>query len=495
MDDNAIAREIFEDLLTSMSFDVTLAESGEEGISKLEEASGNNPFDLVLMDWQMPGMNGVDTSRQIRRSKSEIRNVKIILATAYDHEELAQQAEKVGINGFLPKPVNPSFLLNAIMEAFGKGIPGGARSRKREDAVEGLDQIQGARILLAEDNEVNQQVAQEILEGSGFVVEIAENGQEAVDMVLKGTVELRPYDVVLMDINMPVMDGLEATRRIRDLEGSSQSPLPIVAMTASAMTQDIELTQEAGMNGHVAKPIDVKQLFSTLVKWIEPGEREVPFEYLEIKETPKALEETLPFDELEGIDVEDGLKRVGGKKKFYKKILKKFRAGNLEVMAEIREEISRKNLEQAERLVHGIKGASGNIGATELFESTRILDDALKLEKTDGMDQMMARFSSAFQQVMDSIAGLEEEEGAMDTDSEPVAMDRTKVTEIMTHLKALLEDDDAEAAKLLDSLEEQLRVPEALLHLQELTSHIASYDFEEALETLELLARDLEINI
>ena len=326
VDDNTTAREIFQDLLKPMSFEVALAESGEEAILKLEEASKDNPFDLVLMDWQMPGMDGVDTSRKIRNSKSVIQNVKIIMATAYDLEEMAQQTEGLEINGFLQKPVNPSSLFDAIMEAFGKGIPGGARRRKREDAVEGLDQIQGARILLAEDNEINQQVAQEILEGSGFVVEIAENGQEAVDMVLKGAEELLPYDVVLMDINMPVMDGLEATRRIRNL-ATEVSRIPIIAMTASAMTQDIELTQETGMNDHVAKPIDVKQLFSTLVKWIEPGDRGFTpkTDTAETHEkTPVPPKDQLP-ETIEGIDLKDGLMRVGGNEKLYRSLLMKLR--------------------------------------------------------------------------------------------------------------------------------------------------------------------------
>jgi two-component system sensor histidine kinase/response regulator len=234
VDDNAIAREIFQELLVSMSFDVTLAESGEEGISKLEEALGDNPFDLVLMDWQMPGMDGITAAQQIRNLKpdssqadqTQIQNVKIVIATAYDLEEVVQLSEKVGINGFLAKPVNPSILFDAIMEAFGKGIPGGGRSRRKEEEVEGLDQIQGARILLVEDNEINQQVAQEILEGSGFVVEIANDGQEAVTMF-----EASEYDIVLMDINMPVMDGIESTRRIRELELEAQSSKKVNPLT------------------------------------------------------------------------------------------------------------------------------------------------------------------------------------------------------------------------------------------------------------------------
>ena len=402
VDDNATAREIFKDLLESMSLEVALAESGEKAISELEEASKDNPFDLVLMDWQMPEMDGIAASRQIRNPKSEIRNVKIVMTTAYDLEELVQQAENVEINGFLQKPVNPSSLFDAIMEAFGKGVPGGGRSRRREDAVEGLEQIQGARILLAEDNEINQQVAQEILQGSGFVVEIAENGQEAVDMVLKGTKELRPYDVVLMDINMPVMDGLEATRRIRNL-ATEVSGIPIIAMTASAMTQDIELTQEAGMNGHVAKPVDVKQLFSTLVKWIEPGDRGF---------VPKTSEETqkgkpaspsakveLP-EKIEGINLKEGVMRVGGNEKLYRSLLMKLRDDYATTDQEIKDLLQSEKAGEAERLAHSIKGVAGNVGAGQLQEAAAEVEHAIKESKEDTYEEKISAFGKVLKDIV-----------------------------------------------------------------------------------------------
>jgi len=269
-------------MLEPMSFNVTLTESGKKGVSLLEQGIDGEPFDLLILDWQMAEMDGIEAAAKIRGlsqdagvAEKSISNMPIIMTTAYDLEELARQSEEIGINGYLQKPITPLTLFDAIMTAFGRKSLDSGRGRRRDDTVEGLDQIQGARILLAEDNEINQQVAQEILEGAGFVLDIAEDGEKVLEMY-----QAAEYDVILMDINMPNMDGLEATHRIRVLEEDSQSEIadqksriPIIAMTASAMTQDIEMTRKAGMDGHVAKPIDVKELMRTLIEWIEPGDR------------------------------------------------------------------------------------------------------------------------------------------------------------------------------------------------------------------------------
>ena len=503
VDDNASAREIFQDLLESMSFEVALAESGEGAISQLEEASGDNPFDLVLMDWQMPGTDGIVASRKIRNTKpstlpadkSEIRNVKIVMTTAYDLEEMALQVEGLGINGFLQKPVNPSSLFNTIMEAFGKGIPGGARSRKREDAVEGLDQIQGARILLAEDNEINQQVAQEILEGSGFVVEIAENGQEAVDMVLKGTEELLSYDVVLMDINMPVMDGLEATRRIRNL-ATEVSRIPIIAMTASAMTQDIELTQRAGMNDHVAKPIDVKQLFSTLVKWVEPGDREFTPKADTAKPpeaAPSSPKDQLP-EAIEGINLKEGLMRVGGNEKLYRTLLMKLRDDYAKMDQEIKDLLQSEKTGDAERLAHTVKGVAGNVGAGNLQEAAAELEHTIKEGNADSYDETISAFGKVLKDVVAALGvlGGEEEETADSDKAGPEATPdelAAALEELLPHLKTRKPKPCKEAMSKI----KELKWPsEFSTEIADLDRLIKKYKFKEALPLVEALQAKLK---
>ena len=489
VDDNAISREIFQDFLTSMSFDVTLAESGEEGISKLEEAFRDNPFDLVVMDWKMPGMDGIAASREIREMEKNPQSpIPIILVTAYDHEELARQAEDEGINGFLAKPINPSILFDAIMEAFGKGIR--KDTRRKEDTIEGLKQIQGARILLVEDNEINQQVAQEILEGSGFVVEIANDGQEAVTMV-----EESQYEIVLMDINMPVMDGYTATREIRNLKSEIRN-IPIIAMTASAMTQDVEKAHEAGMNGHVAKPIDTKELFSTLLKWIEPGEREMPKAF-EAKVEEKSEDEMLPA-ELPGISIKSGLKKVGGNKKLYKKLLGKFLESNRNVVNEIKSSLKTEDRETAARLAHTVKGVSGNLGAEELFPVAGELEKAIKQRETDLLDALIDNFESHLNVVMGGIQALEEREAAQKREKAPaeeIPIDIGLVTPLLTEMAQLLESDLGEAMSRLESLKPHLENSSLGGEFRRLEKSLESFDTDDVVQSLQEIAEGLDISL
>jgi signal transduction histidine kinase/CheY-like chemotaxis protein len=267
VDDNATSRGIFQEMLESFSFEVSLAASGEEGITELESASKDKPFDLVIMDWKMPGMDGIEASKRIKAHGGLSKIPAIVMVTAYGREEVMQQTEEVGLEGFLLKPVSPSMLFDSIMQAFGKAVPEISRVAQRKEQEAGaFGNIQGARVLIVEDNEINQQVAREILEGAGLNVALANDGQEAVNAVKENN-----YDAVLMDIQMPVIDGYTATREIRKDERFKE--LPIIAMTAHAMAGDEDKSLQAGMNGHVTKPIDPDQLFSALQKWIKPSDK------------------------------------------------------------------------------------------------------------------------------------------------------------------------------------------------------------------------------
>jgi signal transduction histidine kinase/DNA-binding response OmpR family regulator len=384
VDDNATSMSILQEMLESFSFKVSLAASGEEGIAELESASKDKPFELVIMDWKMPGMDGIEASQQIKDHKNLSKIPPIIMVTAYGREEVMQQAEEVGLEGFLLKPVNPSMLFDTIMQAFGEAVPETSRvAQRKEQEVKALENIQGARVLLVEDNEINQQVAKEILEGAGLNVSLANNGQEAVNAVKENN-----YDAVLMDVQMPVMDGYTATRKIREWEtevrgqktedrkeGSALSPqsseLPIIAMTAHAMAGDEDKSLEAGMNGHVTKPIDPNQLFATLQKWIQPGEKRAQVQKLEIStEGPEAVQAIPEEDELPeylpGFDLADGLKRLQGNKKLYRRLLLSFATDYGGAANDIRIALEAKDFERSHSLVHNIKGLAGNLAATDL---------------------------------------------------------------------------------------------------------------------------------
>ena len=436
VDDNATSRDIFREMLESFSFEVTLAASGPEGLSELEKASESQPFELVIMDWQMPGMDGIEASRRIKNHRGLSKIPPIVMVTAYGREEVMQQAEELGLEGFLLKPVSPSMLFDAIMQALRKAAPGVSRvTQRKEQEARALENIQGARVLLVEDNEINQQVAKEILESAGLNVIVASNGQEAVDAV-----KTNAYDAVLMDVQMPLMDGYTATRKIREWEkevilrraqpsrgqktedrkeDSALSPqsseLPIIAMTAHAMAGDEDKSLQAGMNGHVTKPIDPYQLFSTLQKWIKPNEERVQVQQPRVPvgspELDKAVsEEEFPAS-LMGFDLTDGLKRLQGNKRLYRKLLLNFAADYRESAKDIRIALDAKDFMQTHSLVHNIKGLAGNLAATDLQAAAVNLEKLVKgvEKKTTSTKELNLKFSdleNALNQALESAQSL-----------------------------------------------------------------------------------------
>ena len=529
-DDNDTSREILQAFLESMSLDVTTVTSGEDALRRLADALEEKPFELVFMDWQMQGMDGISATREIRDSESAFQSIKIIMTTAYGTEGIMQQAEEAEIDGFLIKPISRSMLFYAVMQAFDQDTVGmeGA-GRKGEEDVEGLSAIRGARILLAEDNEINQQVAQEILAGAGFVIEIAEDGQKALDMV-----QASEYDVILMDINMPVMDGLEATRRIRELESErlqvsgvsvqekdnsedltpdTRHLTPIIAMTASAMTQDIELTQEAGMDGHVAKPVDVKQLLTTLVEWISPGVREQVSGVSggqKAEETSRQTEgqrtddrgqttETaeskgiLP-DSLPGINIEKGLKTVIGNEKLYRKLLSKFHESSGSAVSDVRNALDADDLETAARLAHTVKGVAGNLGAEALLPVAADLELAIKREEMDGLNGLIESFETQLYIVMSGIQELEDRDAAAkqaDVPVEEVTIDVDAVKPLLSEMAELLESDLMEAMSRLEALEEHFANSAVRGEFSQLEADVNGFDTDGAKVSLMKIAEKL----
>jgi PAS domain S-box-containing protein len=410
VDDNATSRDILQEMLESFTFDVTVAASGPEGITELESAKEDKPFELVVMDWKMPDMDGIEASRRIKDHKDLSKIPAIILVTAYGREEVMQQADQLGLEGFLLKPVNPSLLFDTIMQAFGEAVPETSRVvQKHEQETEAIEHIRGANVLLVEDNEINQQVAREILEGAGLKVTLANDGQEAVNAVKENE-----YDAVLMDVQMPVMDGYTATREIRKDERFKE--LPIIAMTAHAMTGDEDKSLESGMNGHVTKPIDPNQLFATLRKWIKPSEKRAQVQQpkvpVESPESDMAVpeEDELP-ESLPGFDLPAGLERLSGNKRLYRKLLFDFGTKYTETASEVREALDAKDFEHAHSLIHNLKGLAGNLEAIDL-QTAAIAMEKLVKGQTDKsisekeLNQKFAELEKAINQALGSAQSL-----------------------------------------------------------------------------------------
>jgi two-component system sensor histidine kinase/response regulator len=387
-----------------------VAASGAEGITELESAQEDKPFELVVMDWKMPGMDGIEASRRIKNHTGISKIPPIVLVTAYGREDVMQQVEEVGLEGFLLKPVNPSMLFDTIMQAFGEAVPETSRVAKRhEQEAESLEHICGANVLLVEDNEINQQVAREILEGAGLNITLANDGQEAVNAVKESN-----YDAVLMDVQMPVMDGYTATREIRKDDRFKE--LPIIAMTAHAMAGDEDKSLEAGMNGHVAKPIDPDQLFATLQKWIKPSEKRAITHKSVVSVESSVADKVIPAEaelpeSLPGFDLADGLKRLQGNKRLYRKLLLSFATDYNKAANEIREALDAEDFDRAHSLVHNLKGLAGNLSATDLQATAVNMEKLVKGvdKKNPSSKQLNLRLSeleTVLNQALESVQSL-----------------------------------------------------------------------------------------
>jgi len=519
VDDNTSSREILQGLLESMTFEVDAAASGEEGIAELEKAPKDQPYKLVIMDWKMPGMDGIAASRKIRNSESEIRDTKIIMVTAYGREEVMRMSEKAGVNGFLIKPASQSLLFDAIMQVFGREediLPRDEAGRELDE--KGLEKIKGARILLVEDNEINQEVAREILEKAGFVVTIANDGKEALDMILDCGLRIAdrksenktrmptqmPFDAILMDVQMPVMDGYTATREIRNLKlvedparGGETRNLPIIAMTAHAMSGDREKSIDAGMNDHVTKPIDPDELFSALVRWIEPREREIADEPEAEVADGENEEEILP-SELPGFSVKKGLSKIGGNKELYRKLLGKFFESNRDVVNEIKVNLEKGDMETAARLAHTVRGVAGNLGADELFPAAADLEKAIKQGEKETLESLINSFETRLNVVLGGIETLEKKTSAKEEKPETaaeVSIDIEKIKPLLAEMAKLLESDLMEAMTRLETLRPHLESSVVWEEFKNLENDIEGFDTDSALKHLESMAQALQINL
>jgi CheY-like chemotaxis protein len=360
------------------------------------------------------------------------------------------------------------------MEAFGKTVEKRQRlAAKHVQYPPGFESVRGARLLLVEDNEVNRQVATELLEQEGFWLDSANDGLAAVELVRQSAADT--FDLVLMDLQMPEMDGYTATREIRGLGYG----LPIVAMTADAMSGVAERCQEAGMNDYVAKPIVPQELFATLLRWIPPGSRPLN------QAKPKATDTGPALPSLPGIDTAEGLARMGGNRTAYRKLLLKFAQNNAGIGTEIRNALQQGNAELALRLAHTLKGVSGNIGAAMLHEAAKELEAAIK-EQHPELTLLLENCERELDQVLQSIAMLEsaEEDGAQEETAE-VNVD--ELTPLVTRLKELLQEDDMEAVEVLAEIQSKAKGTQLSHPLQAVEAALGQYDFQQALDLVERL--------
>ena len=376
VDDNQSSQTMLSAALESFSFQVTTASSGMEGLIKLEKMNQEGkPFDLLLLDWRMPGLDGVQTFHCLKSLGTAFVLPTLFMVPHIQQADIRMQMDDVQPEAYLDKPVHISALFDAIMTLFGQqGLLPVVESKEKAHLLKPGKQVAGAKVLLVEDNEINQQVGKELLEIAGIVVEIAQDGQEAIRKVSQ-----QLFDLILMDIQMPVMDGHQATRIIRTMP--NYKTLPIVAMTANVMVQDLALCWESGMDGHIAKPIDPSKLYRVLHKWIKPQEgisaqpsegSEASHPEMEMAPLPVESERQKP-----GIQMALGLSHVGGNMTLYRSLLEKFLHDYTNFMAEMQQTLAEKDTYKARRLAHTLKGVAGTLGALRLQGMARTLESSL----------------------------------------------------------------------------------------------------------------------
>ena len=382
MEDSPTSRELLETLLESWSIPVVCVASAEEGLALLEEQNRPGapaPFGLVILDWMLPGMNGLDAAARIRSSEAT-RTLPLIVMSAYAGKEEEARCAELGVNIFLRKPVTASSLLDAIV---------GAQGVRVHVARRGLDaplvrEFGGVQALLAEDNEANQMVATELLGRMGIELDVARNGREAIAMAQAAPTK---YAAILMDMQMPELDGLSATRALR--ADPRFRTIPIIAMTANAMKADLDACLEAGMNDHVTKPIDRRALLATLRRWLPARATDAaaaaPPEPLSAPSEPVANAAAVPAPGpmLEGIDVEGTLQRLGIDRPTLERMLVRFADGQKETLDALRASVLAGHGAIAARHAHAIAGAAGNLGADPLRAAAKALEQAGRDGRTD----------------------------------------------------------------------------------------------------------------
>ena len=486
VDDNARAREIMMAILSSQKFDAVAVPSGEEAIVELALAqSTGRPFGLVLMDWMMPGLDGLATIQRIRTDPLLSGVPAFVMVTAHSRDELLEQASGTKIDGLLLKPVGPSALLDSILCALGKEVVTQGRKQQRQEASQEAEHsVRGAYLLLVEDNAVNQELALEILQGAGIRVDVANNGAEAV-----GKVSRTQYDGVLMDCQMPVMDGFEATRQIR--ADGRFNELPILAMTANAMSGDKELCLEAGMNDHIGKPIDVNQLFVSLARWIQP--RDPLANAVQGSETRHAAAR-VELPDIASLDLVQAMRRMGGNTKLMRKLIDRFAHTQNDAMARIRSAIDQQDTETATREAHTVKGLAGNIGATQLMALAGVVEGLLRHGSVEALPAALMSMEQELNQLIGQIASaMGPPTSAANTTATPLVVDPKVLAADLQELAALLADDDSRAAKVADSIAERLRALGQGPISTQLQKRIAKYEFEEALDALREAALALDV--
>jgi two-component system, sensor histidine kinase and response regulator len=474
-DDNAVAREILTTMAVHIGLEVETAQDGivvPAMVCDAEEAG--RPYDLLLLDWKMPGQDGIQTMRRLAQQRA-VSQPAVIMVTAFGRGEVQQAAERERVHpsAVLTKPVTRSSLLDAVGAAPGTGMLAGSRAGTRAEQDAGvMKALSGARVLLVEDNELNQELAIELLRSVGVDVVVVDDGQQALDFLAVD----HDFDGILMDCQMPVMDGYAAMRVIRSTPALAS--IPVIAMTANAMTGDREKSIKAGMVDHIAKPVRITEMFSTLERWVKPAASRRGPVSITMPAQPRLS--TLPA--LPGVDIEAALEMTNGDEALYRKLLLKFRDGQEHFLSRFSEAHRAGNRLTAERLVHTLKGTAAQIGAAQLRDAASQLEALCR----DGANaqrigEAVECVSATLHPLLAGLRMLETQETADPKPWEAAWPQQTLAWNVQfVRLRALVDASDTAACDLVKELLDNAMNEECARLLSRVVRRLEYFEFDDA---------------
>ncbi|MBF0264868.1 MAG: response regulator, partial [Gammaproteobacteria bacterium] len=410
VDDEEISINIYSNMLKQFGFEVAQASSGHNAVELVKKYDKNTPFDVMIIDWKMPDLDGIETTRLIQNDSEIKHQPLVILLSGTNLEDVENMSLDIKLSGFLKKPSTPLTILDTIIYSLaGKKIP--KQEVKHDVSAADINKIAGAKLLLVEDHPINQELAVELLSSYNIRVTTVNNGQEAVDILKQES-----FDGILMDCQMPIMDGYTATEHIR--AQSQYKDLPIIAMTAHALVGDKEKVLNAGMNDHISKPIKPELMFATIAKWVTPSEKWVtPSEKVDAsslqaessREQVAIAIDKNGFPEMPGIDLQAGLVTTQNNVALYKRLLLKFFNQEQDFKNTFLKTLKDDNPNASSNLAHTLKGLAGNLGMIELQQASLSLEMACK-EKSDSIDSKLEDLLMQLQIVLDSIEKIDQRE-------------------------------------------------------------------------------------
>ncbi|MGZ5069539.1 MAG: response regulator [Methylobacter sp.] len=461
VDDSSIVREMLSFMLSTLGFVVESADSGIQALQCVQtKQEAGQSFDLILIDWRMRDMNGIEAASKIKSCSSSATPPAIMLITTFCGEDLAYQAQQAGLDGFLLKPITEAALVNSIGTLFGQAKSESAHSKQQ--APEDLS-FTGCRVLLVEDNAFNRDVAIEMLQMMNLEVDCAFNGQEGIDRLNTGTV----YDLVLMDIQMPVMDGLKATRLIRD--NPRFADLPIIAMTAHAMAEDRTKSLAAGMNDHITKPVNPNQLAAILQHWLGNGDAAT--------RTPQLLEQPEIAGEAALLDIGKALEYADHDEAKMRSRLINFYSSYATLPEQLDNMALNSNYEDLKRMAHSLRSTAGYIGAMRLqLAATQLWDAEVPTQHIASLKQELQAVSAA---IMSHIL--------INTEANPLESAPNDFAEKLKQIETLIRTGDARASVNLIKLEHSMIGNPLVAELTSIRDAFDELDIELALSKLALL--------